>query len=208
MAERGPRIYDATASVYDAISALIPFEAALRAAAAEALGSVTGGAVLDLGCGTGLSLPGMARALGPSGRVVGVDTSSKSVRVAAHRAKKLGLSFEAFAADASTAPWGPQRFAGAISIFALSVIAEWEQTISHAFTALLPGASLVVLEQRYPSRGLIQILNPVARVLNLALAADPTRDFAKAMTEAGFQTQTTYRLSGFYALHVGQRPRQ
>ena len=190
------------ASIYDAVSALIPFEAHLRDKAVDALGTIEGGSVLDIGCGTGLSLPRLAKV---SRRVVGVDTSPRSLQIAARRAQKVGLVFDACPADAATAPWGSERFAGALSIFGMSVIGAWEETVARVYASLLPGACLVVLEQRYPTTGLVRAFNPVARVLNIALGADPSRDFARAMTEVGFDAYTTHLLNGFYALHVGKR---
>lgn len=51
---------------------LAPFEP-IRRQAIERLGLKPGQTVLDVGCGTGLSLPGLCQAVGSQGRVIGVE---------------------------------------------------------------------------------------------------------------------------------------
>ena len=47
--------------------------------------------VLDLGCGTGSQLVPLARAVGPEGRVIGVDASPEALRAAREAADRAGL---------------------------------------------------------------------------------------------------------------------
>src|SRR5437773_10772350 len=54
----------------------------LRKLALEHLESREGGAVLDIGCGVGAMLERLREAVGPSGRVVGVDYSPRMVAAA------------------------------------------------------------------------------------------------------------------------------
>lgn len=197
-----PDIYETAASFYDLASAFIPFESALRAAAVEALAVQPGAAILDVGCGTGLSLPSLFSAVGPQGRIVGVDASAASLQRASKRAQRLGLPFEAIHGDAAIAPWS-RRFDGALAIFAMSVIPDWTSTLQRVAASLLPGASFVVLEQRYATSGGARFFNPIARVMNTLLRADADRDFASAMEAAGLQTTTQHFHGGWYALHCG-----
>ena len=48
-----------------------------------------GAVVVDLGCGPGTDLPAFAEAVGPIGRVLGVDTDGAALRVAAERVSEL-----------------------------------------------------------------------------------------------------------------------
>ena len=200
-------IYDDAASLYDVASAFIPFERALRAATVNAMAVEKKAAILDVGCGTGLSFPFLFSAVGAEGRVVGVDSSNASLLRASKRAQRLGLPFEAIHGDAAQAPWQGARFSGAIAIFAMSVIPQWEATLRAVVESLLPGASFVVLEQRYATAGPARMFNPVARLLNKMLRADAERDFPGAMTAAGLQTRTQEFHGGWYALHRGQKAR-
>jgi len=49
-----------------------------------------GDRVIDIGCGTGLSLPLLRRAVGPAGRVVGLDASPTMLRQASRRVQRGG----------------------------------------------------------------------------------------------------------------------
>jgi len=76
------RQYRRRAAIYD--RELRPFEP-LRRMAISRLGLQAGEAVLDLGCGTGLSLPLLVDAVGPGGRVIGVEQSPEMISLARHR---------------------------------------------------------------------------------------------------------------------------
>ena len=74
--------YEARAATYDL--ELAAFEP-IRAAAIERLGLRPGQTVLDVGCGTGLSLERLHRAIGPAGRVVGIEPSPAMIARARER---------------------------------------------------------------------------------------------------------------------------
>ncbi len=67
---------------YDRIARLIPFfewvlflPRGLRRKAVERLGLSRGDSVLEIGCGTGRNFPYLREAVGPAGRIYGVDIS-------------------------------------------------------------------------------------------------------------------------------------
>ena len=68
--QRLQALYTRRAAIYD--YELMPV-APLREEAIRALGLSPGDTVLDIGTGTGLSLPGLARAVGDSGRIIGIE---------------------------------------------------------------------------------------------------------------------------------------
>jgi len=85
--------YRRRAAVYD--WELAAFEP-LRQAAIEALALRPGQTVIDVGCGTGLSLPLLQRAVGARGRVIGIEQSPEMMalarqRVAAHGGRQVRL---------------------------------------------------------------------------------------------------------------------
>jgi len=64
--------------------------------------------VIDIGCGTGDTLLAFAKAVGPSGAVLGVDVSAPMLDFAKHRASEATLSNAAFAlADAKSYAFEP-----------------------------------------------------------------------------------------------------
>jgi demethylmenaquinone methyltransferase/2-methoxy-6-polyprenyl-1,4-benzoquinol methylase len=74
-----------------------------RAEAVRRLALRPGDAVIDLGCGTGLSLPLLVDAVGPEGKVMGVDASPHMLARARRRVEAAGWRsvelVEAFAQD-------------------------------------------------------------------------------------------------------------
>jgi ubiquinone/menaquinone biosynthesis C-methylase UbiE len=74
-----------------------------RAVAVKRLALRPGDAVIDLGCGTGLSLPLLVDAVGPSGQVIGIDASPHMLARARRRVEAAGWRdvelAEAFAQD-------------------------------------------------------------------------------------------------------------
>lgn len=70
------------------------------------LGLSAGESVLDVGCGVGLGLVGIARRVGTDGRVVGIDVDRRRVEVGRRRLGLFGLPIELLVDDirASTLP--------------------------------------------------------------------------------------------------------
>jgi ubiquinone/menaquinone biosynthesis C-methylase UbiE len=89
--------YDAVAGDYDALTATGD---AYRRRAVERLAPAAGDVVLDVGCGTGLNLPALADAVGPDGRVVGIEQCPAMAARARERAAALpGVSVLAAPAE-------------------------------------------------------------------------------------------------------------
>jgi ubiquinone/menaquinone biosynthesis C-methylase UbiE len=79
--------YRSRARIYDLELAL--FEP-VRTRAIELLGVSSGDTVLDIGCGTGLSMPAIERAVGAGGAIVGVEQSPEMLELARARATENG----------------------------------------------------------------------------------------------------------------------
>jgi ubiquinone/menaquinone biosynthesis C-methylase UbiE len=79
--------YRRFAAGYDATCGRIE---ALRAEAIAALALAPGDRVLDVACGTGPTLPALARAVGPGGEAVGVELCPEMAERARRRAREVG----------------------------------------------------------------------------------------------------------------------
>ena len=86
-----------------------------RALLAE-VGVLPGATCLDVGCGGGDVTFELARAVGPSGRVVGVDRDRTTIDIAKREAGEMGLSNVAFETRDVTA-WEP----GQLSMSSMAV---------------------------------------------------------------------------------------
>lgn len=72
-------LYDRWAGVYDLLARWAPGLRDLRERTVDALRLERGDTVVEVGCGTGVNLPLLARRVGPTGRVVGLDLAPGSV---------------------------------------------------------------------------------------------------------------------------------
>ncbi|HET8521795.1 MAG TPA: methyltransferase domain-containing protein [Thermomicrobiales bacterium] len=95
--------------VLDALTAL-DFVQAYKRRTFEVLGLEPGVSVLDLGCGTGDDAQELARLVGPSGRVVGIDRSETVIAQARERAEETNLPVEFRVADADDLPFPDAMF--------------------------------------------------------------------------------------------------
>jgi ubiquinone/menaquinone biosynthesis C-methylase UbiE len=134
--------YDRFASVYDASVERV--YAPYRARIAEAVAAPPGGTVIDVACGTGPNLPHLARAVGPSGRVLGVDLSPGMLR-RAEPIRAAHPQVELVCADLATfEPTEP--IDAMVSTLGVSVIPSWEQILDRMWALVRPGGRMVVFD--------------------------------------------------------------
>src|SRR5271165_28937 len=79
--------YDLTSNLYTIFG--FPM-GAFRRAAVGALALCAGDTVVELGCGTGLNFPLLQRAVGPRGKIIGVDMTDAMLAKASERISKHG----------------------------------------------------------------------------------------------------------------------
>jgi S-adenosylmethionine-diacylgycerolhomoserine-N-methlytransferase len=117
----------------------------------ERLGVPPDGTVLELGCGTGRNLARAAHAF-PDARFFGLDISAGMLETAAATVRREGLSGRVALArgDASDFDaaelFGQSGFDRVFISYALSMIPEWQRTVTAALAALTPGGSLHIVD--------------------------------------------------------------
>lgn len=109
-----------------------------------ALGAVRPGeALLDLGCGAGFDAFVAASAVGPTGRVAGVDLSLEMLAVAESGRAAAGLSNVEFRqADVEALPFPDASFDVALSNGVLNLIPDKPAALRAVFRVLKPGGRL------------------------------------------------------------------
>ena len=145
-------LYDRLAPVYDvAAAAYGPVGGGrYRRRAVDALALRSGDTVVDLACGTGANLPLLVRAVGPTGRVVGVDLSPGMLEKARQRAEAHGWrNVELVEADVRAFAF-PDPVHGVLSTFGLEMVPEHGDVIGRAVAALAPGGRIAVGGLRRP----------------------------------------------------------
>lgn len=122
----------------------------LRFEAVAALGSKPSETVLDVASGTGLSLPLLVEAVGPSGRVIAIEHSPEMMARARTRVREAGwgnvLLIESAAEEAPI----PGGIDAALFHFTHDVL-QSDRALRNLLAALRPGARLVLAGAKFTS---------------------------------------------------------
>jgi len=123
-----------------------PTAAALGSHALAAAAPRPGEGVLDVGCGLGGTTRALARAVAPTGHVLGLDLSAVMMEEAARRAAAEGLSNVRFAAcDAATYGIAPASIDLLFSRFGVMFFGDPPAAFAHLRRALKPGGRVTFL---------------------------------------------------------------
>lgn len=126
---RRARLYDLELAAFEPV----------RERAVQALALAEGETVLDVACGTGLSFPLLAPAVGRHGRVLGIEQSPEMMDLARQRAEQgRWPQVRLVQACAETAPL-PGRADAALFMFTHDVL-QSEAALAHLAAHLKPGA--------------------------------------------------------------------
>jgi demethylmenaquinone methyltransferase/2-methoxy-6-polyprenyl-1,4-benzoquinol methylase len=162
----------------------------VREAAIRRLDLQPGMRVLDLACGTGLNLPYLSQAVGPTGEVVGVDYTRAMLEKAQRRCERRRLdNVRLIEADAATVHLPEGDFDRVICTHALSIIPRSREALRRAVVALRPGGRIVVADLKRldpPVEELelfyATVVNPVYESLAYHIAcAQPSREILQEM---------------------------
>src|ERR1700716_3210698 len=158
------KAYARWAPVYDLVFGAV-FEQGRRAAivAAERIG----GRILEVGVGTGISLPEYAR----TNRLVGVDLSEPMLRKAQERGTEFGLSnVEALAVmDAERLTFPDASFDVVVAQYVITTVPNPEATLDEFARVLKPGGEIILVSRVGAEAGLRRTIEhwfqPIARKL-------------------------------------------
>ncbi len=152
--ERLIETYRKKAKHYDITSRLYPApgypQRAQRLRAVRALGLRLGDTVVDVACGTGLNFPLLEQAVGPGGRIVGVDLTDAMLARAQDRVAANGWGNVSLV-QADAAGFGfPAGVNAILSTYAMTQVPECAAVIAHGARALSGGGRWVVLDLKVP----------------------------------------------------------
>ena len=158
------KAYARWAPVYDLVFGAV-FERGRQAAiiAAERIG----GRILEVGVGTGISLPDYAR----TSRIVGVDLSEPMLRKAQERVAEFGLSnVEALSVmDAERLAFPDDSFDVVVAQYVVTTVPNPEATLDEFARVLKPGGEIVLVSRVGAEAGLRRAFEhwfaPMARPL-------------------------------------------
>ena len=162
-------LYRARCGYYD--WQLAPYEE-IRRCAVERLGLQPGQVVLDIGCGSGMSLDLLQQAVGPEGRVIAIDQSPEMLEQARQRVERGGWTQVELVCSPIQQARLPVRADAALFHFTHDIL-QTPAALDHVLSHLAPGARLAVsgLKWAPPLYGLLNPLvwwNAVQSVTTLA----------------------------------------
>jgi demethylmenaquinone methyltransferase/2-methoxy-6-polyprenyl-1,4-benzoquinol methylase len=187
-----------------------------------------GHSALDVAAGSGDLAAGLARQVGPSGRVAAADVNLRMLTVGRNRLLDAGVAGNVayVAADAEALPFASRSFHAVTIGFGLRNVTDKRAALAEMFRVLKPGGRLLVLEfsklrlpQLVPLYDLysFQVLPRLGRLLAgdaesyrylaESIRRHPGQDaLLELMRGRGFERCTCHNLSaGIVALHVGFR---
>ncbi|WP_254831906.1 class I SAM-dependent methyltransferase [Haloglomus salinum] len=178
--------YGDNAALYDRIATLPPV-GRWRARAVAALDLAPGDTVVEMGCGTGANLPYLRRAVGPGGRVVGVDLTGPLLARARDRVAHEGwANVHVVQGDATTAP--VEAADALLATFVVGLLDD-PATAVEDWCALVAGAPddgaggrVALVDATASEHPAGRLLNPAFRAFVAAGApSSSARDVARAL---------------------------
>lgn len=152
--QQAQQLYDELAPFYDVLASVYRLVGSRRLAerGIRLLDLRPGDTVVDLGCGTGVNLPDLAGAVGPEGRVVGVDLSEGMLAEARQRIADLPTdNVELVQQDVQQFTY-PEELDGVVATFALEMVPGYEDIVQRACEALSQaGGRIAVMGLRRPA---------------------------------------------------------
>jgi demethylmenaquinone methyltransferase/2-methoxy-6-polyprenyl-1,4-benzoquinol methylase len=217
-------MFDRISPSYDRMNLLMSMgrDGRWRRLGVRASSAQPGDAALDVCCGTGDFAVELRRAVGPSGRVVGLDFSPQMLDMARRKCSAV----EWLQGDALALPFADGEFAAACVGFGVRNLSDHRRGFAEMARVVRPGGRVVCLEMstpRAPIRPFSQLwTDHGVPVLGRIVAHDPDAyrylpesvhrfpaapGLAEIMRDAGL-VDVGYRrlMMGVVALHVGTVP--
>src|SRR5260370_22375825 len=147
------RAYARWAPVYDLAFGAV-FERGRRAAVAAA--ERVGGRILEVGVGTGISLPGYS----PQNRIIGIDLSEEMLRKARRRVAELSLTNveKLEVMDAEHLSFADALFDVVVANHVISTVPNPEAALDECARMLRPGGEMILLSRVGADTGLRHFL--------------------------------------------------
>jgi ubiquinone/menaquinone biosynthesis C-methylase UbiE len=197
--DRVRRIYDRNPAAYHRASALTE---RLLAERRRKVGEIVKGRLLDIGFGTGLSLPHYP----PSVDVIGIDATLGMLRFARSEAARLGRPVQLVEMDAEHLAFPDRTFDSVAFNLCLCTIDDPERAVREALRVARPGAPMAFLEHVRSHVLPIALLQEAASPLLVALEQDHfNRRTEQTIRRAGVEVISVERFAlGFFNLIVGR----
>lgn len=179
----------------------------LRREAVAHLALQKGECILDLGCGTGLSLPFLCEAVGETGKVYGVEVSPEMLQIARRRVEQEGLR-NVMLLKASAESFQLEDPVDALLCFYTHDIMLSPTALPRAMRWLKPGARIVAAGGKLARGPIGGLINPLTILYSLPFITtlDLSREPFAGLRDLLPDLRVEDRMLGSQYLAWGRRP--
>lgn len=227
--QRVHSVFEKISENYDQMNSVISFKQHIkwRQDTMKKMNVQKGKASLDVCCGTADWTIAMANAIGPDGRVVGLDFSKNMLKVGEEKVKELKLDqIELIHGNAMELPFPDHSFDYVTIGFGLRNVPDYMQVLKEMNRVLKPGGIAVCLETSQPTlvgyrqlfffyfrfimplfgRLFAKSYNEYAWLNESSRHFPGMKELAKMFEDAGFK-KVTYKpySGGAAAVHIGHK---
>jgi len=162
--------------------------------------------ILDVGSGAGFFTSDLAKAVGPSGWVCGIDISNQMLNLARKRcAQQPWVEFRQ--ADATRLPFQEQHFDVVVSMQVLEYVIDIRTALSEFYRVLRPGGQVVLMDTDWDSLVWYSIAperaNHILAEWNSHVAYPYLpRTLTQLLLEAGFQVERPHIMPIFNPIYA------
>ncbi len=201
------RRYNRLASIYVFFEWLFWLPRGIRPRAVDRLNLKFGDRVVEVGCGTGRNLAFLSLAVGPDGRVYGIDLSEGMLAQARSVCEQAGLTnVLLIQADASEYEL-PELVDGAIFSLSYAVMRDRKRALRNAWRQLKPGGRLVMLDAKILKGFLGRITHGLfSLILRLTVLGNPDVEALKDVRELTGQVEVEELQFGTYFIARAIKP--
>ena len=201
------RRYNRLAPIYVFFEWLFWLPRGIRPRAVKRLDLKSGDCVLEVGCGSGRNLPYLSRAVGPGGRVYGIDISEGMLAKARASCEKNALTNVTLIRSDASEYELPEAVDGAMFSLSYCVMRDRKQALQHAWQQLKPGGRVLLLDAKTLSGWLGRLLYPLALwTLKVTVLGSPDIDELKDLKELTGQVEVEELQFGTYFIACVMKP--
>jgi ubiquinone/menaquinone biosynthesis C-methylase UbiE len=179
----------------------------LRRRGVEALKLRPGDCVLDVGCGPGINFQGLHDAVGPTGRIFGVDISPRMLRMATERCRaNLWHNIELHECDAADFLASTPLDAVLFSL-SYNTMPNHRDVLCNVWNQLRPDGRIVIVDARLPSGALGRLILPFAIwLMKHTMLGNPLLLPWEEIAELTTDVHTNSQRLGSYYISCGVKP--